>query len=45
MLTMLTVKEILLMSAELRLPSDMSNEEKHVLVNSVIDVLGLTGML
>ena len=43
MLTMLSVKEILMMNAELRLPSEMPRSEKQAIVNSVIQVLGLHG--
>ena len=43
MLTMLSVKEILMMNAELRLPAEMPRAEKQSIVNSVIEVLGLYG--
>ncbi len=43
MLTMMSVKEILQMSAELRLPHAMPKEEKTKIVHTVIDVLGLSG--
>ena len=44
MLRMLTVKEILAFNASLRLPNNVSWEDRHDVVNAVIEILGLYGM-
>ena len=41
MIRTLSVKETLLFSAKTRLPSDLSNKEKHKMVNTTLKLLGL----